>query len=257
MSWSAHPLHKGLSIFFESRKLLQHHRSQDVRVLHKSAMEPQQQYAQPYQAQSRHARFPSDGSRSDQSDETVFSGFTAYDPAAVYLNPAYSAPKSNNIVENNMTADGAPSPGFQAQNATFSSDKTSTGSKSGTKYSRLSSSSKLKNIRVPRKTGSWAWEVVAMLFAIGAVASIIALLARYEGKPLPSWPYEITLNALIAVLTTVANAAMTVPLSSGLGQLKWDRMKNGYAPLADMEVLDEASRGAWGAINMLRRLRGG
>ncbi|KAH8776544.1 hypothetical protein F5883DRAFT_409960 [Diaporthe sp. PMI_573] len=110
---------------------------------------------------------------------------------------------------------------------------------------------------MPRKTGSWAWEGVAMLFAIGAVASIMALLARYEGKPLPSWPYEITLNALIAVLTTVANAAMTVPLSSGLGQLKWERMRNGYAPLADMEVLDEASRGAWGAINMLRRLRGG
>lgn len=116
---------------------------------------------------------------------------------------------------------------------------------------------KLRNVRIPKKTGSWTWEVVALLLAVGAVASIIALLARYDGRPLPSWPYEITLNALIAVLTTIANAAMAFPLSSGLGQLKWERMKKGYAPLADMEVLDEASRGAWGAVNMLRRLRGG
>ncbi|KAI3390999.1 hypothetical protein diail_8133 [Diaporthe ilicicola] len=237
--------------------MLQHHRSQDVLSLDKLAMDPQQQYTQPYQAQSRHARFPSDGSRSDQSDETVFGEPIAYDPAAVYLNSGYSAPKSNNIVENTVRVDGPPPPGFQAQQVSFGSDNNSTGSKPATKYSRLSSSSKLKRIRVPRKTGSWVWEIVAMVFAIGAVASIIALLARYEGKSLPSWPYEITLNALIAVLTTVANAAMTVPLSSGLGQLKWDRMKNGHAPLADMEVLDEASRGAWGAINMLRRLRGG
>ncbi|KAG8162585.1 hypothetical protein KVR01_008350 [Diaporthe batatas] len=220
-------------------------------------MDPPQQYAQPYQAQSRHARFPSDGSRSDQSDDTVFGGLTAYDPAAIYLNSEYHTPKANNIVENTAIVDDAATPGLQARNATFGSDDISKESKSGTKYSRLSSSSKLKNIRVPRKTGSWFWEVVATIFAIGAVASIIALLARYEGQPLPKWPYAITLNALIAVLTTVANAAMAVPLSSGLGQLKWERMKNNYARLVDMEVLDEASRGAWGAINMLVRLRGG
>lgn len=220
-------------------------------------MDPPQQYAQPYQAQSRHGRFPSDGSRSDQSDETVFGGLTAYDPAAIYLNSDYRVPKINNIVENTASVDDVASLGLQARNVTLTSDNISKESKSGTGYSRLSSSSKLKNLRVPRKTGSWFWEVVATVIAIGAVASIIALLARYEGQPLPSWPYAITLNALIAVLTTVANAAMAVPLSSGLGQLKWERMKNSYARLADMEVLDEASRGAWGAINMLLRLRGG
>ncbi|POS72857.1 hypothetical protein DHEL01_v208754 [Diaporthe helianthi] len=220
-------------------------------------MDPPQQYPQPYQAQSRHARFPSDGSRSDQSDETVFSGLTAYDPAAIYLNTDYHASKSNNVVENTASVDETPAPGLHPRNVIFTPDDVSKESKSGTRYSRLSSSSKLRSIRVPKKTGSWFWEVVATLFAIGAVASIVALLARYEGKPLPSWPYAITLNALIAVLTTVANAAMAVPLSSGLGQLKWERMKNGYARLADMEVLDEASRGAWGAINMLLRFRGG
>lgn len=215
-------------------------------------MEHRQQYPQPYQTQPQHNRYPS-----DSSDETVFGGFTNYDPAAVYLTSEYSAPKANNVTEQTVRVDGAPAAQFQAQHPDWSSDHKSTDSRAETRNSRLSSLAKLRNVRIPKKTGSWTWEVVALLLAVGAVASIIALLARYDGRPLPSWPYEITLNALIAVLTTIANAAMAFPLSSGLGQLKWERMKKGYAPLADMEVLDEASRGAWGAVNMLRRLRGG
>lgn len=215
-------------------------------------MEHRQQYPQPYQPQPQHNRYPS-----DSSDETVFGGFTNYDPAAVYLTSEYSAPKANNVTEQAVRVDGAPTAQFQAQHPDWNSDHKSTGSRAETRNSRLSSLAKLRNVRIPKKTGSWTWEVVALLLAVGAVASIIALLARYDGRPLPSWPYEITLNALIAVLTTIANAAMAFPLSSGLGQLKWERMKKGYAPLADMEVLDEASRGAWGAVNMLRKLRGG
>lgn len=215
-------------------------------------MDHQQQYSRPYQAQPQHNRYPS-----DSSDDTVFGGFTNYDPAAVYLTSDYSTPKANSITEQTVRVDGAAATQSQAQHPTWSSDHKSTDSKAGTRNSRLSSLAKLKNISVSRNPASWTWEVVALLLAIGAVASIIALLVRYNGRPLPSWPYEITLNALIAVLTTIANAAMAFPLSSGLGQLKWERMRKGYTPLADMEVLDEASRGAWGAINMLRRLRGG
>lgn len=215
-------------------------------------MEHQKQYPTSYQTQPQHTRYPS-----DSSDDTVFGGFTNYDPAAVYLTSDYSASKINNVNEQTVRTDGAPATQFQAQYSAWNSDHKSTDSKTESRNSRLSSLGKLKNISVSRKTGSWIWEVVAMLLAVGAIASIIALLVRYNGRPLPSWPYEITLNALIAVLTTIANASMAFPLSSGLGQLKWERMKKGYAPLADMEVLDEASRGAWGAINMLRRLRGG
>lgn len=215
-------------------------------------MEYQQQHPRVYQAQPQHTRYPS-----DSSDDTIFGGFTNYDPASVYLTSEYSIPKANNVNERTVRVDNPPVTQFQAQHPSGNSDHKSTESKVESRNSRLSSLGRLKDVRMPKKAGSWAWEVVAMLFAVGAVASIIALLARYDGRPLPSWPYEITLNALIAVLTTIANASMAFPLSSGLGQLKWERMKKGYAPLADMEVLDEASRGAWGAVNMLRRLRGG
>ncbi|GME48376.1 putative acid phosphatase protein [Neofusicoccum parvum] len=107
------------------------------------------------------------------------------------------------------------------------------------------------------KSGSWTFEIVSVLFAVASVAAIIGVLARFDGKPLPSWPYDITLNAMIALLATIANASMAVPLSSGLSQLKWIRFKTGRAPLADMEIFDEASRGTLGALKMLVKLRGG
>ncbi|KAK0708617.1 hypothetical protein B0H67DRAFT_686655 [Lasiosphaeris hirsuta] len=57
------------------------------------------------------------------------------------------------------------------------------------------------------------------------IVAIIAVLAYYDNKPLPSWPSSITLNAVIAILATVATASMTVSLSSELGQLKWIRFR--------------------------------
>lgn len=128
-----------------------------------------------------------------------------------------------------------------------------------TSSSRPSSFPKLSSAKSIKwtKTGTWTFEIVSLLFAMAAVASIIAVLAYFDNKPLPGWPYKITLNAVIAVLTTVANAAMAVSLSSGLGQLEWERFKSGSAPVTDMEVLDDASRGALGAVNLLRKLRGG
>ncbi|KAK1750941.1 hypothetical protein QBC47DRAFT_435543 [Echria macrotheca] len=106
-------------------------------------------------------------------------------------------------------------------------------------------------------TSSWTFEIASMVTAAAAVAAIIAVLAYYDNKPLPAWPTGITLNALIAVLTTIATASMSVPLSSGLSQLKWIRFKTGRAPLADMEYFDDASRGALGALSLLFRARGG
>ncbi|KUI58971.1 hypothetical protein VP1G_06274 [Cytospora mali] len=137
-------------------------------------------------------------------------------------------------------------------------EKTHTGISSAT-VSSSQTGSKLANVKNIKwtKTGTWTFEIISLLFAISSVASIIAVLAYFDNRPLPSWPYEITLNALIAILTTIANAAMAVPLSSGLGQLKWERVKTGYAPLTDLEVLDDASRGALGALNLLRKMRGG
>jgi len=107
------------------------------------------------------------------------------------------------------------------------------------------------------KTGTWTFEVISLIVAACAIAGIVAVLGYFDGRAIPDWPLNITLSALIALLATVANANVAVPLQSGLSQLKWIRFKSGRAPLSDMEVYDEASRGTFGAVKLLATLRGG
>ncbi|KAG9188423.1 hypothetical protein G6011_02346 [Alternaria panax] len=107
------------------------------------------------------------------------------------------------------------------------------------------------------RTRSWAFEIMAVTIGLGAVAAIIGVVSKYNGRALPDWPHDITLNALIALLATFANAAMSVCLSSGISQAKWIRFKQASNPLSDMEAFDDASRGSWGSIKLLGTARGG
>lgn len=130
---------------------------------------------------------------------------------------------------------------------------------SKTEKDRLSRESSLKSKTVSTfsKTGTWTLEIISLLIAAAAVAGIVGTLGHFDGRALPDWPFDITLSALIALLATIANANLAVPLQSGLSQLKWIRFKAGRAPLSDMEIYDEASRGTWGALKLLVKARGG
>jgi hypothetical protein len=105
--------------------------------------------------------------------------------------------------------------------------------------------------------GTWTFEILALVVALGAIGAIIGVVFRYNGRALPDWPHDITLNALIALLATFANATISVCLASGISQAKWIRFKQSAAPLSDMEVFDEASRGSWGSLKLLATARGG
>jgi hypothetical protein len=59
------------------------------------------------------------------------------------------------------------------------------------------------------------------------------------------------------VLSKLASAALILPISEAIGQLKWtwfhgSESKNIY----DFEILDQASRGAWGSFLLLFRTKG-
>jgi hypothetical protein len=105
--------------------------------------------------------------------------------------------------------------------------------------------------------GTWKFEILALVVALGAIGAIIGVVFRYDGRALPDWPHDITLNALIALLATFANATISVCLSSGISQAKWIRFKRSAAPLSDMEAFDEASRGSWGSLKLLATAKGG
>lgn len=99
---------------------------------------------------------------------------------------------------------------------------------------------------------SWVLEVVSSVLAVAALVAIIAVLYVYDGKPMPDWPYGITLNALVSVLSTVMKAAMAFPITEALSQLKWSWFNRGNK-LSDLSALDAASRGAIGAFMVLFR----
>ncbi|GKT93643.1 acid phosphatase protein [Colletotrichum tofieldiae] len=113
------------------------------------------------------------------------------------------------------------------------------------RWSRMSEKSRIKSENLS-SSGSWTFEIVSLCVTILAAGAIIGVLAAYDGKPLASWHFQITINAVIALLATVATATMAVVLSSGISQLKWIHFKMRREPLSDMEVFDDASRGTWG-----------
>ncbi|KAE8381878.1 hypothetical protein BDV26DRAFT_278485 [Aspergillus bertholletiae] len=99
---------------------------------------------------------------------------------------------------------------------------------------------------------SWIWEILSCAIAVASLAGIIVVLYMYNGKSMPDWPYGITLNAVISLLTTLMKAAMAFPITEALSQLKWSWFSRGNK-LSDLALLDAASRGAFGAALVLFR----
>ena len=59
------------------------------------------------------------------------------------------------------------------------------------------------------------------------------------------------------VLSKVASAALILPISEAIGQLKWTWFQgNESKEMIDFEIFDKASRGAWGSFLLLSRTRG-
>ena len=104
------------------------------------------------------------------------------------------------------------------------------------------------------KTYWWIKELSALLVSILSFLCIVLTLRIHEGRPLPDWPLSITINSLVSVFSTVMGMTLLVPLTEGISQAKWHWFVN-YHPLSDMEVYDQGSRGPWGALKMLWKIR--
>jgi len=67
----------------------------------------------------------------------------------------------------------------------------------------------------------------------------------------------LTLNTVLAFLTSLAKVAFLVPIVEGLGQLKWMWfLSRTPKPLHDMQVFDEATRGGLGGVKLLLGCKG-
>lgn len=83
------------------------------------------------------------------------------------------------------------------------------------------------------------------------------LLWRFDGKPPPKLGLGITLNTVLAFLTSLTKMAFMVPIIEGLGQLKWMWfLPHQRRPLIDFQLFEEATRGGLGGAKLLFSFKG-
>lgn len=61
----------------------------------------------------------------------------------------------------------------------------------------------------------WTLEFAALLTSVVAFIVMVILLVFSNGKPQPAWAYIVSINTLVAILTTLLRAAMLFVLSEG------------------------------------------
>jgi hypothetical protein len=102
----------------------------------------------------------------------------------------------------------------------------------------------------------WLLEIISWWISALCMGAIIGLSVHYRDGRIPNWPGNLTLNALIAILSKVSGAALLLPVSEALGQLKWSWFQDDSKKMWDFEIFDNASRGPWGSILLLIRTKG-
>ncbi|KAK3987287.1 hypothetical protein QBC44DRAFT_400918 [Cladorrhinum sp. PSN332] len=84
---------------------------------------------------------------------------------------------------------------------------------------------------------------------------VVTILIKSDGLALNSWSLPIQPNSLIAVFTTIGKASLLVAVAACLNQLKWEYFNTGNQRLSDVQVFDDASRGPWGSLMFLGKIR--
>ena len=103
-------------------------------------------------------------------------------------------------------------------------------------------------------SGHWYWEISTFAVAILCFAAIVGLLITLNEKKMPEWPSGLSVNVVLSVLVTVMKGAIGICLADCLSQIKWSWFQH-ERRLIDLVILDNASRGIWGAGQLLLTMR--
>lgn len=101
----------------------------------------------------------------------------------------------------------------------------------------------------------WRYELLSMIVSVGALLSTVAVLFAFDGKSMSHWKAIAQPNTVVSALSTLAKSSMLMVISQGLGQLKWEHFEQRPRRLIDFEIFDGASRGPWGALELLYSIR--
>ncbi|KAI2624425.1 hypothetical protein GGR54DRAFT_596471 [Hypoxylon sp. NC1633] len=119
----------------------------------------------------------------------------------------------------------------------------------------LLSSSKSKHQIVSTRGSNWNYEIGALVISLGSLVTVLALLVYTAGRRLDQWNGSISLNALVSALGAVSRTSLGFVISSCLGQAKWNWFRRRPDNLITFDRFDDASRGPWGSLWLIFRLR--
>ncbi|KAL9611182.1 MAG: hypothetical protein Q9167_004167 [Letrouitia subvulpina] len=118
----------------------------------------------------------------------------------------------------------------------------------------ISHSTQHRSARAYGIFGVWWVEAGACFLSMAALFAFVATLYPHQDRPLPQWPYKISVNSLISIYVIIIKAMVLFVIAEGMSQLKWRRLSHNR-PLTDLVRYDEASRGPLGSLSLLLRLR--
>lgn len=106
----------------------------------------------------------------------------------------------------------------------------------------------------------WMPEIFASMLSVVSLISLIVVLRHYEGRGIHdlNLPSSLTLNGLVAILSTLIRVSLMVPIGSAISQEVWlwlSKVTKNHGRLRNLEFSDAASRGAWGSLIFLIRAR--
>lgn len=110
----------------------------------------------------------------------------------------------------------------------------------------------------------WKWEIAGVVGSALALMGIIVFANHFDNKPTPSWSmsvakynktFTVTMNSILSLLSTIAKICVLIPVSKGLGQLKWVWFAKKERSLRDIETFESASRGLTGSALLMWKLK--
>lgn len=88
----------------------------------------------------------------------------------------------------------------------------------------------------------WKLELFACLAFLTALAAMVATMYPHQGKPLPQWPFRVSVNTLLAIYGRVIKAATLYVVGTCVAQLQWSWFLS-ERPLIDLSRLADLSHG--------------
>lgn len=105
---------------------------------------------------------------------------------------------------------------------------------------------------VPSVQG-WTLEYASASLSVLSLMGLVVLLAVQDDRPIFDW-HGLTVNALVALLSTVSRASLMFALAEAISQTKWIFFHRSQRKLYDFDMMDVASRDAAGRLVMLWRM---